>query len=293
LLIAIVLSSAALHAAWNALIHHAPREASSRSAGVRPSFGTLKRERDPRAASVLVMAGAAFVSAVLALTIGPSSMPQAAWPSVLVAGAVEAAYFVALGGALQRLPLQTAYGVSRGLGVLLVWPLSVWLTGEHASAVHISGAIVLAVGLGSLVERRREGAALGWAIAAAVTVAAYPVAYKRALDAGAAPFSLFALSLTIGLPATVAALGRDAPLRLLSAARASGGRLAFAALMCAASFLLVLVALETLGAGRVTALRNTSVLFASIYGWMAGEEMSARTVGAALLMALGAVLVTV
>ena len=45
------------------------------------------------------------------------------------------------------------------------------------------------------------------------------------------------------------------------------------------------------GAGRASALRNTSVLFALIAARILGERPTARAIGGAVLIAVGAVLV--
>ncbi len=262
------LTSAITHAGWNAL---------------------LKREQDTRAAAVVIIAGAALVSAALAVTIGPAQVPRPAWPAVAGAAVIEGVYFVALSSAMQKLSLQTAYGLSRGLGLLLVWPASVWLQGEAASPLHLGGAAVLSAGLFMLVERGGSRGGLAFAVLTAVTIAVYPLTYKAALAAGVAPFSLFALSLAGGLPAAFLALGREALPRVRAAMR---WRLLFAALTCATSFLLFLRALESMGAAQLTAVRNTSVLFAFLMAWAMGEPRTPRTVLAAVMMTLGAIMVS-
>jgi len=218
-------------------------------------------------------------------------VPLSAWDEVLFVGVVEGAYFVTLAGVLTRLPLQSAYGLSRGLGLLLVWPISVVWLGEQVTALHLTGALLLAVGLFWVVQRTTSRSGLLWALMAASTVSLYPVGYKRALSAGVSPYPLFALSLFIGLFFMVPALGRRALPRLRIAFTLSPWRLVLSAGVCAASFLIFLIALKHGGAGRLTALRNTSVLFASIFGWVGGEPMTRRSILAAVFMTLGAVLV--
>jgi drug/metabolite transporter (DMT)-like permease len=270
LVLLLVLLSAALHAGWNAFI---------------------KSEPDTRAASVLVVIGAALVSALMATFVGPGRVPLDAWDEVLFVGVVEGLYFATLAGVLTRLPLQSAYGLSRGLGLLLVWPISVFWLGEEVTAFHLIGAATLSLGMFCLVQRTTSRAGIAWALMAASTIALYPVGYKRALTAGVSPYPLFSLSLAVGLFFILPALGRSAFPRLRAAAARSPWRLSFSAMTCAASFLIFLYALETGGAGRLTALRNTSVLFASLFGWLSGEPMTRRSILAALLMTTGAVLV--
>src|SRR5690349_14737492 len=221
-----VLVSALLHAGWNAL---------------------LKREVDARASAIVVIAGAALLSGVLALVIGPNQVPSAGYNAVLLSGAIEVVYFVSLSGALVRLPLQTAYGLSRGLGMLLVWPLSMWLMDERATDTRLVGAALLSLGLLCLVERGRSVSGLLLAVLSAITIAGYPLAYKAALHAGVAPYSLFSLSLVIGLSGTFAILGANGPRRIAHALRGRAAYLGFCSVICCASFLLFLHALQSEG----------------------------------------------
>ena len=62
--------------------------------------------------------------------------------------------------------------------------------------------------------------------------------------------------------------------------------------VCAASFLIFLVALREAGAGLVLTLRNTSILFAVLFGWLLGEPPHRRTAVGALLVAFGAALLS-
>ncbi len=271
LALAAILGSAALHAIWNAL---------------------LKRSTDIGAASVLVSAGAAAATFALGVAVGPWEVPAAGWPFVLLAGVVEGVYFATLSRALALLPLGTAYGVSRGAGLLLVWPASVAVLGESATGPEMAGAALVSLGLFALVRGGGSRAGLAAAAACAVAVGLYPVTYKAALARGVSPFPLFALALALALPIQLALLRGERLRRLAEAARAAPLRLGFAALLCAASFLLFLAALQASGAARLTGLRNTSVVFAAAIGWSQGEPRGARDVASAVAIAAGALLLT-
>lgn len=266
----LVLLSALLHAAWNA---------------------ALKGQTDASAASCAVIFGAALVSALLAAIVGPGAVPLAALFAVGLAGLVEGAYFVTVTKALELLPLSAAYGISRGAGVLLVWPLSIAVFGEPATPLAILGAILLSLGLLATASGASPKRGVAVALVAALTIGAYPVVYKQALAAGAPPFSLFALSLIVALPIQVAALGETRWRRLRQAVAVAPVTLGVAAALCAGSFLIFLIALTDGGAGRLTGLRNTSVLFASVFGYFTGDRVGRRGVVGAAAIALGAVLV--
>jgi drug/metabolite transporter (DMT)-like permease len=63
-----------------------------------------------------------------------------------------------------------------------------------------------------------------------------------------------------------------------------------AGVLCAASFLLFLVALARGGAGAAVTLRNTSVLFALLLAWMMGERPGRWQVAGILGVAAGAMI---
>ncbi len=268
--ILLVVVSAIVHAGWNAIV---------------------KRQADPEAAAALVVVGAAACSAALGALAG-EGIPGSAWPWVLASGVVEGVYFVTLGRALARLPLGTAYGVSRGGGQLVTWPVSVGWLGEPVSAVAVAGAGILVAGLAARVRRPWHGDGLAWAAGCALAIGAYPLTYQQALRAGAPPYLLFTLSLLLALPVQLLGLGPSAASRLRAAAAGRGGALAVAAVACAASFLLFLAALSLGGAGRASAVRNTSIAFATVFGAWSGEALDRRAWLAAGAITAGAVLVS-
>jgi uncharacterized membrane protein len=263
----LVLASAFTHALWNA---------------------RLKRAADREAAAALLVGGAAILSGLLALILGEGAPPIEALPAVLGAGLVEAAYFLLLTAALNRLPLGTAYGVSRGAGLLLTWPLSIAFLGEQASTLDLVGAVLVSLGLFSTTQGAGPG--LGYALGCAVAIGLYPLTYKSALHAGAPPKTLFALSLAIAWPVQAAFLGPRRWQRLRGALTGDPLGVGLSALLCAASFLLFLGALAQAGAGWSTALRNCSVLVALLLGVGQGERPGLRGLIGALGIAAGAVL---
>ncbi len=265
----VILASALLHALWNAM---------------------LKSARDQAAASILIGGGASGASMLLAALTGNLHLPMRGVGYVVLAGLIEGAYFISLSAALRHLPLGTAYGVSRGLGLLLVWPLSMVLMGEVASPADLVGAGLLSTGLFALTSGSPSRRGLIAAFSCALSVAAYPVAYKQALVVGVAPFVLFAASIALAVPMQLVMLGRQRFVRLRAALGDRPASVGLAALLCAASFLLFLNALEQAGAARLTGLRNTSVLFATLLGFWRGDPRTPRALIAAAAITLGAVL---
>jgi len=281
----LVLASAALHAGWNA---------------------ALKKQRDPAAAAVLIL-----VVAAVCATLAASFARAVAFPTpealgwALASGVCEALYFATLARAMAGAPLGVAYTVSRGGSILIVWPASMAWLGERARPASLGGAALVCVGLvlaGATTKapgaapgaardtERGSGRGLAWAVLCAFFVATVYLAYKRALALGAEPSALFAVSLVVAAPLNVAMLGARASSRLSSELRAAPLRLVVAGVVCAASFLLFLGALHASGAGRVLTLRNTSVVFALVFGWIGGEPPARLEAAGAAFVVAGAML---
>jgi drug/metabolite transporter (DMT)-like permease len=269
----LVIVSAMLHAAWNAIV---------------------KKDDEPRAAGLSVL----MVATVLAVVVAASSS-QVAFPEkraflwALGAGAFEGGYFAALGLALARGPLGPAYTIARGGAMLVTWPISVVFLGESFPWAARIGVLLIALGLTITALHPREratAAALGWAMVSAVCIGGYHLCYKLALGLHAEPAALFALALGCALPINAACVGSQAWRGSLAALQRNPLRIAVGGASCTASFLLFLKALALSGAGAVLTLRNTSVLFAQVLAVWGGERLSRRSLGGALLVVGGAAL---
>jgi uncharacterized membrane protein len=267
----LVLASALLHAAWNAI---------------------LKRERDPRLAVVPVCGVAAVLGTVaLLVTPGVAFPTRAAWACSLLAGAFEGAYFFTLGRALASAPLGIVYTVSRGGALLAVWPISIAMLGEQVRSTSIAGTMLVTLGLAATAGEERSGASrrgVWFACACAAAIAGYHLSYKYALAAGAMPAGTLALSMSVGVALNLVVLDRAQ--RAALAVLARSGTVLLAGTLAGGSFLMFLFALAGGGAGAMLTLRNTSVVFAQIFALVIGERSTIPRVAGAVLVALGAIL---
>jgi drug/metabolite transporter (DMT)-like permease len=229
----------------------------------------------------------AGVVAIVAAIDGPPPFPTSAslgWTAA--AGVCEAGYFLSLVRGLSAGPLGPVYTVSRGGAILLVWPISITAFGEPITAFAIGGSVLVLAGLAAIgFGRQTTRAAIGWGAACAVFIAGYHLLYKMALAEHASAPAVFAVSLAIATPINALRLRR----RLGAIARSVAARpLPYlgAGAVCAASFLLFLIALRDGGAGAVLTLRNTSVLFATAFGLALGERPTRlQWIGASLVVA--------
>ncbi len=276
----LILSSAILHALWNAILKRAGS--------------------GPHAAKVLLRSSALSAWIWFALT-RRTDMPyfgrlEDLLPGAVLAGVFEGFYFLFLQKTLLNFPLGWAYMATRGGAMLWVWAASlVWLQ-EAVSMAQVNGVALVTLGLmAATVGIRhqpttptRVGAIL--AAATSLMIAGYHLTYKNTISKGVEPVALFAVSVLVSCLILEAATWRqknelsdaelsDAELRVALAPSVLAGVLA------TASFLLFLQGLGSVGAGISITLRNTSILFAQILGLFMGERLTpAQWLGCALVL---------
>lgn len=273
----LVVLSAFLHAAWNALVRRSP---------------------DPAAAVHVVVAIAGVIAAgvgAVELAAGTQGLPWRSVAGGVAAGLLEAGYFHALGKALAIAPLPPVYTVSRGGAAILVWPISLLFFGEQVTTLAAAGSAAVVVGLAVSAglgrsQRPTPPRALVWAAQCAVFIAGYQFAYKDALTHHASPSAVFAISMAVATALGVVVGGARYRASFAGLVRARPLLTVGAGVVCAAAFLLYMRALATGGAAYVFTLRNTSVLFAMILGRMIGDLPTRAQVAGGGLVVAGAVL---
>lgn len=270
----LILASAFLHALWNARLKRQP-------------------EMDVAGSVIFLVTGLSGLVAALVTWLAGST-PFASAGAVgwsLAAGVCEAGYFTLLVIAFRLAPLGTVYALSRGVAILATWPLSVLWLGETVTVPALAGTAALLAGLGlSAFRVAAPGRGMLLALCCGGFIAGYHLCYKLAITQGGAPAAVFALSLSVAVPVNIALLPKGRRARLLPLWRARFLPLTGLGMMCAASFLLILLALELAGAGYVLTLRNASILFTLLLAWRMGESTTARQWLGAALIATGAAL---
>jgi uncharacterized membrane protein len=269
---ALVLVSAFLHAGWNAL---------------------AKRARDPAWAVHVAVALSGAIAALIAggeLVLGRGGLTWVALAWSLFAGLFESRYFHVLGRALVSGPLAPVYTLSRGAAALLIWPVSVAFLDERLSTLGMLGTGLILAGLiAAGLARGMHRVAVRLGLECALAIAGYHFGYKLALDAGGSPAAVFTLSIGWATFLNLATGGSEFRASFTRAVRGIERTTLFAGVVCAASFLLFMTALARGGAGWVFTLRNTSVLFATGLGALAGEPPGRRQLLGAALVCSGAI----
>jgi drug/metabolite transporter (DMT)-like permease len=254
-----VLIAAIVHAGWNRLLH----------------------AEDDRVAAMAVAGLVVGVVLLPAVLLWP---PWPVLPFVIASALAHTAYALGLSAAYRRGALSVAYPLGRGVSPLLV-TLGGWaLLAERPDATAVLGAVALAIGLTLIAVaggRAGQGAAVGFALLTGLTIAAYSV-----VDAGAvrevSPVGYLGAVLGIqGLILTL--LVRGERVRLRQGLR-SGVMIAIGAV---AAYLLVLFAFQQAPAGRVTTLRESSVLVGIL---LSGEHPTPAVWAGAMFVVIGALL---
>jgi len=103
---------------------------------------------------------------------------------------------------------------------------------------------------------------------------------------------VFAVGLAVASSINIVRLGHEGRRIAKGLVRARPGRVVVMGLICGGSFLILMEALHGGGAGYVLTLRNTSVLFATVFAAIIGERPRRTEVLGSLLVAAGAVVMS-
>lgn len=269
---AVVVLAAVLHALWNALV---------------------KGAADKAAAMVGVVLGQGIAGAlVLPLAHRPE---LAAWPWLLAGVGLHLGYQLFLNQAYRFGDLTQVYPIARGVSPLIVTAVSALFLGTVFSRIEVLALAMISLGIASIsLVRRNDGALQGKAALLALITGGFIAAYSLvdghgARIAGTALGFYGALSVLNAL-CTVAAVRTLRPGLLTRAVRTwqsliLGGGASFIA------YAIVVWAFTQAPIALVTALRETSIIFALLIGvLLLGERLSLGKVLSTGLTLAGAIL---
>lgn len=270
LIIGAILTSALIHATWNALV---------------------KSDSD-RLVTFAVVMGAGSVLGLLFAPFVP--IPKAeAWPWLIASAIVHCFYYYFLLQAYAHGDLSYVYPIARGLGPLLVAVFSGALLAEHLSVREAIGVLLVsggiaAVAFGHGLPRGIDFHATAFAVLTGLTIAAYTV-----IDGTGARIAedrlayIVWLNIIEGPWVLVVALQRRGwgvvrHLRVHWWRGAVGGTLA------TVGYGIAIWALSLGAMAHVAALRETSVLFATLMGtFILRESLGRRRIVAAVFVVIG------
>jgi drug/metabolite transporter (DMT)-like permease len=270
-----VMAAALLHASWNALI---------------------KTGASKQSAMLILGVGQAVFGAGIAIWKGIPA--EAAWPWLLGSGLIHMCYQLFLGYAYEHGDLSRVYPIARGTAPMIVLVISALFLSDTMTVPEVAGVVVLGLGILLMVrgvftsgESRRM---LPFALGAAMATAGYSITDGMGARAAGDPVLyvgwLLMISAVFYVPAAVALKGvvlfRATPRAWLVGFVAGG--LSFA------GYAIAVWAMTVAPIALVAALRETSILFAVLIGWLVfGEAMTRGKALAALVIVAGVMLTRV
>lgn len=270
---ALVLVAALLHATWNLIV----------------------KRGDDRLLAITLMS---LFSGLIATAFLPFVAPPAAeaWPYLMVSVVVHVVYKLFLARGYYHGDLGQVYTVARGSAPLIVALLAYLFVGEVLEGAQFLAVVLIAAGIVSLalsngVPARREAWALVFAAGTAISIATYTVldGIGARLSGAAISFALYLFVIeAIATGAVVLALRGGA---LVHYARRHWKPGLLSGIFSSSAYVLVVWALTRADMALVSALRETSVIFAALLGTVfLREKMGAWRISCAAVVALGLVL---
>ncbi|SDI89537.1 DMT family transporter [Paraburkholderia phenazinium] len=271
----LVLLAALLHASWNAMLHG----------------------NDDRFLSMTWMSIA--IAAVSTLVVLFTPLPAyAAWPYIVASGLVHIVYNVSLVRAYRRSDLAQAYPIARGSSPLLVTLGAALFAHESIGPLHALGIAMISGGIVALAlvlqghHVSRTGALA--ALATGATIALYTVIDGigvRLSGGEALAYTAWMFLFYWLMPLLFVAMRGLAELWTpVRAAPMAVGSSLVGGLVSIAAYGIVIWALQSGAMGAVSALRETSVVFAVLIGRVfLREAVSGKRWLACMIVAAGAV----
>jgi drug/metabolite transporter (DMT)-like permease len=269
LVVGLILSAALLHASWNAIL----------------------RGGADRLWSITVMCATSAVVALpfLFFLVLPA---RASWPCIGFSAALQVSYCLFLVRAYREGGLAQVYPIARGTSPLLVTLGAAVVAGERLTPAALGGVALVSLGIMALAFEKARPSARSTlsALATGVFVAAYTLTYGvgARLSGNAQSYTAWLFLVQgVAMPLVYLALrGRlTLPLKEAETWKALAGGV-FGLL----SYGVVIWALTLAPMGRVSALRETSILFAAVIGAVfLKEKLTPARLTAALMIAGGAI----
>ncbi|GAJ92900.1 DMT family transporter [Agrobacterium sp. SHOUNA12C] len=268
--IGLALSAAILHATWNAFL---------RSGG-------------DRLWTVTVMSFASTIVALPFVLIYP--LPASgAWLYIVLSAALQVGYSIFLVAAYRYGELGQVYPIVRGTIPLLVTVGGFIITGDEINSYQIAGVVLVALGIMSLAlgKGRASTSSILFALVTGAIIAAYAtvdsIGVRQTGQSGAYTAWVLVLYGAFLLVAFLVLRRRlVVDFRAPDTWKALGG-----GLVAMVAYGVIVAAFALGPAGPITALRETSVVFAVLIGWLfLGEALAVRRIIACVIVASGAIL---
>jgi drug/metabolite transporter (DMT)-like permease len=270
-IIALVLFAAVLHASWNALL----------------------RSGADRLWSMTIMCVAVAVASLIAsFFIAPPA--RASWCYGVLSALLHVAYNLFLVRSYHIGDLGQTYPIARGSSPILVTLGAAAFAGENVSGSAMLGIALISTGIISLAFKRGKLAvpSLPYALGTGFFIAAYSVTDGIGVRLSGAPMGYTAWMCAMwGVLMPVAYVGLRGGKSLVT--RQTGLMTsAIGGLVSLLAYGIVIYAMSNAPMGAVSALRETSVMFAVVIGYFfLGETLTIRKVMACAVIAIGTLII--
>ena len=252
----------------------------------------LGRRSEPEAAvALMLLIGVVAFAPVAALTW---RVETEAVPYIVASALLELGYFAFLAAAYRAADVGLVYPVARGSAPVLALLGAVVIMGRSTSVGQIVGVVAVTIGIllvcgVGIADASSDRRGVLLALATAVFIAGYTLVDKEGLEhAGPIPYiELVLIGPTLVYGAFVLRTRGGAAIR-----GEATPRLVLVALLLFGTYILVLLALREAPAASVSAVRETSVVIATVLAALAAHQpLRPSRVAGASLVALGVALV--
>jgi drug/metabolite transporter (DMT)-like permease len=186
------------------------------------------------------------------------------------------------------------YPIVRGIVPLLVTLGGFLFAGQHLAPVELGGVVLLAIGVMSLAfgSGHATWSSIGYAVATGVLIATYGTIDAVGVRAGGSAATYTAWILIV--------YGALLPIAFFAVRRRISfnwrdpdfGKALLAGLFAVVAYGIIILAFTMGPAGPITALRETSVVFAALIGWLfLKEKLTPQRIAACVVVAVGAILI--
>ncbi|NGN40153.1 EamA family transporter [Mesorhizobium sp. CGMCC 1.15528] len=267
--VSLALFAAILHATWNAFL----------------------RTGSDRLWTVTVMSLAGTIVALPFVFIYPLPA-SSAWLYIVLSACLQVGYSIFLVAAYRNGELGQVYPIVRGTVPLLVTVGGFLLAGDRLDTYQTAGVVLVAAGIMSLSlgKGRAATSSILFALATGAIIAAYAtvdaIGVRQSGHTGA--YTAWVVVIYGALLPMIFVLVRGKlviDIRSPETLKALGG-----GVVALIAYGVVIAAFALGPAGPITALRETSVVFAALIGWLfLGETLTPRRVLACTVVVLGAI----
>ena len=273
--LALVLTSAVLHATWNLLAKRVQAET-------------------PFLFLIYLVGSLAYTPFAIAVLV--IVQPRLGWPALLfvaMAIVLQTVYFATLTAGYRAGDLSLVYPIARATGPLLATVGAIAILGERPTPVGIAGALAIVAGALVLagdprsLRARGAGAAVGFALATGVIIALYTLWDKTAVSLLLIPPIVYDWMVIGGQALVVAPLAWRRRAEVAAVWKAKRGTVIVVGLISRLSYLLMLTALAISPVSYVAPAREIGILFGTILGVrvLAEGDTRRRVIGAAAMVA--------